>query len=71
MNFPIDGKEEYMIKKKNILFYKLNLQLNHQINMFDQDADLKKKVKSFKDYHTAEFWFITFNRFNTFCSISS
>lgn len=43
-----------MIKKKNILFYKLNLQLNHQINMFDQDADLKKKVKSFKDYHTAD-----------------
>ena len=40
--------------KKNILFYKLNLQLNHQINMFDLDANLKTKVKAFKEHHTAD-----------------
>ena len=43
-----------MIIKKNILFYKLNLQLNHQINMFDQNPDLKRKVKTFKEHHTAD-----------------
>lgn len=40
--------------KKNILFYKLNLKLNHQINMFDQDTDLKTKIKAFKENHTAD-----------------
>lgn len=43
-----------MIIKKNILFYKLNLQLSRQINMFDQDADLKRKVKNFKEHHTTD-----------------
>ena len=40
--------------KKNILFYKLNLELNPQIDMFEHNVDLKKKVKVFTEYHTSD-----------------
>ena len=33
--------------KKNILFYKLNLDFNPQLNIFTTDADLKSRVKAF------------------------
>lgn len=33
--------------KKNILFYKLNLVFNSQLNMFTTDTDLKSRVKAF------------------------
>ena len=40
--------------KKNILYYKLNLELNPQIDMFEHNVDLKKKVKVFTEYHTSD-----------------
>ena len=40
--------------KKNILFYKLNLEFNRQLDMFEHDIDLKKKIKSFKEHHAAD-----------------
>lgn len=41
--------------KKNILFYKLNLVFNSQLNIFTTDADLKSRVKAFaKNYNKNE-----------------
>ena len=40
--------------KKNILFYKLNLEFNRQLDMFEHDIDLKKKIRSFKEHHAAD-----------------
>ena len=45
MYAKVEGEVYYM--KKNILFYKLDLVFNSQLNMFTTDADLKSRVKAF------------------------